>query len=232
MAQVPLQVNKDYYYIIAPWASQTTSGSYKLSVSVALSVPPPPRPPPPSPPPPRPPSPPRPPPPRPPSPPPPRPPPPSPPPPRPPPPSPPPPVPAPFTSTQLTVPAGSVAFSSPIYNLASGTNQVVPPTVAASCGATTTVYGARISNAVYKKQIYELTGIPSTRASFTVDICTQPNGAWDSVQSVLSCNAQFTSCTCYSDNDSCGASKASKVVGVPNISGRRYFSIVYSFNST
>jgi hypothetical protein len=92
-------------------------------------------------------------------------------------------------------------------------------------------FANRLTSTAYRKQIYELTGIPSV-PRFNIDICLQPNGRWDSIQTLLRCNVALTSCTCSTNDDGCGAGAGGTLTRVPYSAGYRYFVIAYPYSAS
>eukprot|EP00890_Picochlorum_soloecismus_P004739 jgi/Picsp_1/5266/NSC_02628-R1_peptidase s8 s53 subtilisin kexin sedolisin len=250
-----LQSGRDYFSIVMPYSSSTTSGTYRLTVSGTGfpstespppppgSPPPPPGPPPPgSPPPPpgppppgSPPPPPGPPPPGspppPPGPPPPGSPPPPPSPPSPPPPSSPPPpqseTPPPFLAVPVSI--GASRYASPTYNLGSGVAFVMSNTFARRCPRTAR---NRMQNGRFVKHIVELKDIPDQTRRYNVDGCLQPSGRWNSFSSLLICDPALTSCLCSANNDGCGRGAGGRIRRRSFNPTKRYFFVTFGVRRT
>ena len=200
---VQLQSGRDYFSIVMPYSSSTTSGIYRLNISgtgfPSTESPPPPSspPPPPSPPPPS---------------------------------SPPPPeseATPPFSVVQVSI--GASRYVSPTYNLGSGVAFIMPNTFARRCPRAAR---GRMQNRRYVKHIVELKDIPDQTGRYNVDGCLQPSGRWNSFSSLLICDPGLTSCICSANNDGCGRGAGGRIRRRSFDPTKRYFFVTFGVRRT
>ena len=121
---------------------------------------------------------------------------------------PPPPATAPFPVTEISL-GGDSQITSPAYNLVSDgsfismSNEFV--------GRCPRYAQLRLQRSNYRKHIVELTGISDGVTTYRVDACNQPSGRWNSINVLLVCSTDLTSCTCSANNDGCGRGAGGRV---------------------
>jgi len=89
----------------------------------------------------------------------------------------------------------------------------------------------RLASASYRKHIYNISGL-SNSGSITVDDCNMPNGVFDTVSAVVTCNPGLNECICYSNDDGCGYAAGDSVSGVPLAETKEYYAIVMPYSSS
>jgi hypothetical protein len=114
-------------------------------------------------------------------------------------------------------------------NLNTGSSYAFPATLLSSCPAN--AFTTRLTDAKYTKNVLEIKGLAA--ASLRVDTCNQLGSKWDSLTTLLRCNAAVTACACYSNDDGCGNGNAGdRTAAVPFSGTYRWFIVVYAWSSS
>jgi len=118
-------------------------------------------------------------------------------------------------------------YTSAVLNLNSGTTDIIPASMAAACPG---LHRTRMASGNYKKNMWQLTNLPAS-GSLSVSNCDMPNGVWDSVSALLSCDVSTGSCECTANDDACGGSAGERVSGIPLSSSRVYYHVIMPYSS-
>jgi hypothetical protein len=130
----------------------------------------------------------------------------------------------PFPVTQVSLNGGS-EITSPTYSLVSdGSYMSMPNSFVSRCPR----YAKNRMQALsYRKHVVELRDMSQSITSFWMDACSQPRGRWNSINAILICNNELTSCSCSADNDGCGRGAGGKVSSSTFDPTKRYFFVSF-----
>ena len=131
---------------------------------------------------------------------------------------------APFPVTLVSLNGGS-QITSPTYSLQSdGSYVAMPNNIIGRCPRYAKL---RMQRSYYRKHVVELVDMSQSVTNYRLDACSQPNGRWNSINAVLVCSSDLTSCTCSANNDGCGRGAGGRVSSSTFDPTKRYFFVSF-----